>query len=91
MKVRKIFENDNSTNKQRGTNLYYRNPQRRKPKQRTAKVKCISQENFIEKKSSGLILKEKILGKTGSKGQTKTNFIKHNNPMSIQTKRQLIC
>lgn len=45
---------------------------------------------FLEKKIR-LILKEKILAKIGSKSQTKTDFIKHNNPVGVQTKKQPIC
>lgn len=46
---------------------------------------------FLERKIR-LILKEKILGKTGSKSQTKTDFIKHNNPVGIHNKKkQPIC
>lgn len=46
---------------------------------------------FFGKKKIRLILKEKILAKIGSKSQTKTDFIKHNNPVGIQTKKQPIC
>lgn len=46
-------------------------------------------KTFLGKKS-GLILKEKILGKIGSKSQTKTDFIKYNNSVGFQTKKQPI-
>lgn len=82
--VGKVFESDNYPSKQAQPYVYHRDSQSRSQiKQQMLKYIC---HKISTEKTSGLILKEKIVGKTGSKSQTEVYFVQHSSPMGIQIK-----